>query len=57
MSRDYLEDLISILDNRAEFESFAESEELASLESFELVPVEFIPYDEEGTTITERKAN
>lgn len=39
-------------DNRREFESFAESAELSALDGFEIVPVEFIPYDDEGNTIT-----
>lgn len=45
-----LDIIFEILDNRREFESFTESAELASLDEFELVPVEFEPYDTEGMT-------
>lgn len=45
-----LDIIYQILDNRAEFESFAESAELASLDEFEPVPVEFEPYDSDGVT-------
>lgn len=47
-----LDYIMDILDNRAEFESFAESAELSALDGFEVVPVEFEPYDDEGNTIT-----
>lgn len=45
--------IISLIDNRAEFESFGESAELLGLDGFELEPVEFEPYDNEGNTVTE----
>jgi hypothetical protein len=45
-----LDIIYAILDNRAEFASFAESAELESLDGFEFEPVEFEPYDNEGTT-------
>lgn len=44
------DEIVYILDNRAEFDSFAESAELESLEGFELEPVEFEPYDNDGMT-------
>lgn len=44
------DEIVYILDNRREFESFAESAELESLEGFELEPIEFEPYDTEGMT-------
>jgi len=44
------DEIVYILDNRREFESFAESAELASLDGFELEPIEFEPYDSEGMT-------
>ena len=52
-----LDVIFEILDNRKEFESFAESAELSALDGFELEPVEFEPYDTEGNTITEWSAN
>lgn len=52
-----LEFIISAIDNRAEFESYAESDELAGLDGFELEPVEFEPYDNEGSTVTEWSNN
>jgi hypothetical protein len=45
-----LDFIFDILDNRAEFDSFAESAELSALDEFEPVPVEFEPYDNEGMT-------
>lgn len=45
-----LDIILEILDNRNEFEAYAESAELASLDEFEPVPVEFEPYDTEGMT-------
>ena len=45
-----LDIIFEILDNRREFESFAESAELSALDEFEPVPVEFEPYDTEGMT-------
>lgn len=45
-----LDIIFEILDNRAEFESFAESAELSALDGFEIVPVEFEPYDNDGIT-------
>lgn len=48
-----LEFIISAIDNRAEFESYADNPELAGLDEFDLVPVEFEPYDTEGNTVTE----
>lgn len=49
-----LDIIYSILDNRAEFESFAESSaesaELEALAEFEPVAVEYDPYDSEGMT-------
>ena len=53
-----LDRFIEQLDNRAEFESFAESAELSALDGFEIVPVEFEPYDNEGmTTYGDKGAN
>lgn len=42
-----LDFIYEILDNRIEFESFAESAELSALDGFEVVPVEFEPYGED----------
>lgn len=42
-----LDIIYDILDNRAEFYSFAESAELEALAEFEPVAVEFEPYGEE----------
>ena len=53
-----LDFIYEILDNRAEFDSFAESAELESLNGFELEPIEFEPYDSEGmTTYGNKEAN
>lgn len=51
------DEIVYILDNRKEFESFAESAELESLDGFEFEPIEFEPYDTEGNTITEWSKN
>jgi len=49
--------ILEILDNRAEFDYYEEQAEIAELLNGEELPsVEFEPYDNEGTTITERKA-
>jgi len=45
-----LDFIYEILDNRIEFDSFAESAELSALDEFDTVPVEFEPYDNEGMT-------
>lgn len=42
-----LDIIFEILDNRKEFESFAESAELSALDEFDTVPVEFEPYGED----------
>lgn len=42
-----LDIIFEILDNRREFEAFAESAELSALDDFEDVPVEFEPYGED----------
>jgi len=52
-----LDFIISAIDNRAEFDSYAESAELAGLDGFEFEPVEFEPYDTEGNTVTEWSNN
>lgn len=44
------DEIVYILDNRREFESFAESAELESLNGFDLEPIEFEPYDNDGMT-------
>jgi hypothetical protein len=52
-----LEFIISAIDNRAEFESYGDNWELAGLDGFDLEPVEFEPYDNEGNTLTEWSNN
>lgn len=43
-----LDFIISAIDNRAEFESYGYDPELAGLDGFDLVPVEFEPYGEDN---------
>lgn len=45
-----LDRFIEQYENHNEFESFAESAELSALDEFEVLPIEFEPYDTEGMT-------
>jgi len=50
MSKSVYDLFLEQLDNQSEFESFAESGEMIALDEFEVLPIEFEPYDTEGMT-------